>query len=85
MYNVVVNFTIAYVRIALAVYLLILSAQFNPLQPITEDDPKYIRNPELKDRIHCLVGVLPATTFSMMDGEIEQMKAVREKARDLGE
>ncbi|KAL0178036.1 hypothetical protein M9458_026930, partial [Cirrhinus mrigala] len=56
---------------------------FNPLQPIAEDDPKYIKNPGLKDRIHCLVAVLPATTFSMMDHVIDQMKAVREKARDL--
>ncbi|KAI2657854.1 Interferon-induced protein 44 [Labeo rohita] len=54
---------------------------FNPRQPITEDDPKYIKNPELKDRIHCLVGIIPADTFSMMHEVIEKMKAVREKAR----
>lgn len=63
-----------------------LSAQFNPARAITEEDPKYRANPELKDRIHCLVAVLPADTISMMDEQaFEQMRAVREKARDLGE
>ncbi|XP_043094890.1 interferon-induced protein 44-like [Puntigrus tetrazona] len=58
---------------------------FNSAKTIDEDDQKYNRNPALKDRIHCLVGVLPASTVSLMDGEvIKQMKAVREKARDLG-
>lgn len=63
-----------------------LSAQFNPAKAITEEDPNYIGNPELKDRIHCLVAVLPANTCSIMDEKVfEQMKVVREKARDLGE
>ncbi|XDV14630.1 hypothetical protein PO909_014852, partial [Leuciscus waleckii] len=58
---------------------------FNPLRPITEDDPRYKRNPTLKDRIHCLVAVLPADTVSVMDDEkIRQMREVREKARNLG-
>ena len=68
------------------VYLVLLSLQFNPLRPITEDDPKYKKNPTLKDRIHCLVAVLPADTVSVMDNEkIRQMRVVREKARILGE
>ncbi len=63
-----------------------LSAQFNPARAITEEDPKYRANPELKDRIHCLVAVLPANTISMIDEQATgQMRAVREKARDLGE
>ncbi|XP_051767684.1 interferon-induced protein 44-like [Ctenopharyngodon idella] len=58
---------------------------FNPLKPITEEDTKYKKNPILKDRIHCLVAVLPADTVSLIDEEmIRQMKEVREKARDLG-
>ncbi|XP_042624891.1 interferon-induced protein 44-like isoform X2 [Cyprinus carpio] len=58
---------------------------FNPVSSITEDDPKYKRNPILKDRIHCLVAVLPAITVSLMHEEVfAQMRAVREKARDLG-
>uniref|UniRef100_A0A8C2GA16 Si:dkeyp-75b4.9 n=1 Tax=Cyprinus carpio TaxID=7962 RepID=A0A8C2GA16_CYPCA len=72
----------------LIVYCVHLSVQFNPLKPITEEDPKYNKNPTLKDRIHCLVAVLPANTVSMMDETslhiIRQMSDVRKKARDLG-
>lgn len=69
----------------LVVYLMLLFLQFNPLKPITEEDTKYKKNPILKDRIHCLVAVLPADTVSLIDEEmIRQMKEVREKARDLG-
>ncbi|XP_067258863.1 interferon-induced protein 44-like [Chanodichthys erythropterus] len=58
---------------------------FNPVKPITKEDPKYNKNPILKDRIHCLVAVLPANTVSVIDEEmIWQMREVREKARDLG-
>uniref|UniRef100_A0A672P6H7 Interferon-induced protein 44-like n=1 Tax=Sinocyclocheilus grahami TaxID=75366 RepID=A0A672P6H7_SINGR len=57
---------------------------FNPLSSITEEDQKYKRNPILKDRIHCLVAVLPANTVSVMLEEVfGKMGAVREKARDL--
>ncbi|XDV14625.1 hypothetical protein PO909_014847 [Leuciscus waleckii] len=58
---------------------------FNTAKPITEDDPKYKKNPTRKDRIHCLVAVLPADTVSMMDEDIiREMTEVRKKARDLG-
>ncbi|KAK9980638.1 hypothetical protein ABG768_000231 [Culter alburnus] len=58
---------------------------FNPVKPITEEDPKYNKNPILKDKIHCLVAVLPANTVSGIDEKIiKQMREVREKARDLG-
>lgn len=69
----------------LIVYYVHLSVQFNPLKPITEEDPKYNKNPTLKDRIHCLVAVLPANTVSMIDDNIiRQMADVRKEARDLG-
>ncbi|KAL1277127.1 hypothetical protein QQF64_023800 [Cirrhinus molitorella] len=73
---------------------------FNPVKSITEDDPKYNKNPTLKDRIHCLVAVLPANTVSIMNEDkmddnkkddkkidnniFKQMREVRVKARDLG-
>ncbi|KTF78069.1 hypothetical protein cypCar_00042166 [Cyprinus carpio] len=58
---------------------------FNPVKSIGEEDPKYKRNPVLKDRIHCLVAVISASTVSVMDEKIiKQMRDVREKARDLG-
>lgn len=69
----------------LVVYLVFLSLQFNPVKPITEEDPKYNKNPILKDKIHCLVAVLPANTVSGIDEKIiKQLREVREKARDLG-
>ncbi|XP_073698771.1 interferon-induced protein 44-like [Garra rufa] len=58
---------------------------FNTFTPITQEDLKYNRNPTLKDRIHCLVAVLPANTVSMMEEvTLKQMRVVREKARDFG-
>ncbi|KAF5888828.1 interferon-induced protein 44-like, partial [Clarias magur] len=58
---------------------------FNPVKPIDEGNLKYNSNPSLKDRVHCLVSLLPADRISLMsDGVIQKMKAVREKARDLG-
>ncbi|KAA0722545.1 Interferon-induced protein 44 [Triplophysa tibetana] len=58
---------------------------FNPLRPLSEEDQWYNRNPSLKDKIHCLVSVLPANTVSFMkDDVIEQMRKVRKRARDLG-
>ncbi|XP_016378138.1 interferon-induced protein 44-like [Sinocyclocheilus rhinocerous] len=57
---------------------------FNPVSSITEGDQKYKRNPILKDKIHCLVAVLPANTVSVMHEDVfGQMGAVRDKARDL--
>lgn len=54
---------------------------FNPHSSITEDDPKYKKDPTLTDRIHCLVAVLPANTISMMNEDIlRQMREVLEKA-----
>ncbi|KAI7810420.1 putative interferon-induced protein 44 [Triplophysa rosa] len=51
----------------------------------TVKDPWYNKNPSLKDKIHCLVSVLPADTVSLMkDDVIGQMRQVRKRARDLG-
>lgn len=64
---------------------MLLFLQVNPLKSITKEDQKYNKNPILKDKIHCLVAVLPANTVSLIDEKtIEQMREVREKARDLG-
>ncbi|XP_053085933.1 interferon-induced protein 44 [Pangasianodon hypophthalmus] len=58
---------------------------FNPVKPIDKGDPKYISNPSLKDKVHCLVSVLPADRISLISHNvIKKMRAVREKARDLG-
>ncbi|XP_053471546.1 interferon-induced protein 44 [Ictalurus furcatus] len=58
---------------------------FNPLKVIDKDDRNYISNPGLKDKVHCLVSVLPADKISLIsDDVIKKMRAVREKARELG-
>ncbi|XP_036413714.1 interferon-induced protein 44-like [Colossoma macropomum] len=58
---------------------------FNPCCPIDKENPNYISDPSLKDRVHCLVSVLPANKISLTsDDVIHKMKQVREKARDLG-
>ncbi|XP_055061948.2 interferon-induced protein 44 [Misgurnus anguillicaudatus] len=58
---------------------------FNPVGAITHEDSMYNRNPSLKDKIHCLVSVLPANKISIMDNEVKrQMIEVRMKARDVG-
>ncbi|KAM9454561.1 interferon-induced protein 44-like isoform 1-T6 [Clarias gariepinus] len=58
---------------------------FNPLKPLNKGDPKYIENTSLKDRVHCLVSVLPADKISIITDEvIQKMRAVREQARGLG-
>ncbi|XP_060754562.1 interferon-induced protein 44-like [Neoarius graeffei] len=58
---------------------------FNPVRSIDEDHLKYNHNPTLEDKVHCLVSVLPADTISRISEEvIQKMRAVREKARDLG-
>ncbi|KAM9454629.1 interferon-induced protein 44-like [Clarias gariepinus] len=59
---------------------------FNPLKSIDKGDLRFYRtNPSLKDRVHCLVSVLSADKIAIMSGEvIQKMRAVREKARDLG-
>ncbi|XP_036413173.1 interferon-induced protein 44-like [Colossoma macropomum] len=57
---------------------------FNPVCPLDKEHPKYNSNPSLKDKVHCLVSVLPADKISMMTDEvIKKMKIVREKARNL--
>ncbi|KAM9455075.1 interferon-induced protein 44-like [Clarias gariepinus] len=58
---------------------------FNPLKMIDKEDPNYIKHPDLKDRVHCLVSVLPADKISMMSDKVMQkMRDVRQKANDLG-
>ncbi|XP_060754570.1 interferon-induced protein 44-like isoform X2 [Neoarius graeffei] len=53
----------------------------NPLKSTEECDQK----PSLKDKVHCLVSVLPADRISLTSDEVIQtMRDVRKKARDLG-
>ncbi|XP_036413174.1 interferon-induced protein 44-like [Colossoma macropomum] len=57
----------------------------NPASPIDKKHENYNHLPSLKDRVHCLVSVLPADNMSLISEEvIQKMKQVRVKARDLG-
>ncbi|KAK3530690.1 hypothetical protein QTP86_032195, partial [Hemibagrus guttatus] len=60
------------------------SYTFNPVRSIADNDPKYLSNPSLKDKVHCLVSVLPGDKLSLIPEEvIKRMRDVRKKARDL--
>ncbi|XP_072513394.1 interferon-induced protein 44 [Salminus brasiliensis] len=57
---------------------------FNPVSPLNEENLNYNSEPSLKDKVHCLVSVLPADNISLISEEVNQkMKYVREKARKL--
>ncbi|XP_060717094.1 interferon-induced protein 44-like [Tachysurus vachellii] len=57
---------------------------FNPVSAITNDNPKYRKEPALSDKVHCLVCILPADSVSRMDEDIfKKLKDVREHASDL--
>ncbi|XP_072513141.1 interferon-induced protein 44-like [Salminus brasiliensis] len=59
--------------------------KFNPVSPICNDDPFFIREPSLQDKVHCLVSVVPASAISRMDtGIIDKIGEVRSKASSLG-
>ncbi|XP_036413404.1 interferon-induced protein 44-like isoform X2 [Colossoma macropomum] len=59
--------------------------KFNPISPRCEEDQDFIREPTLKNKVHCLVSVVPANAISRMDDSlIQKMKYIRKKATDLG-
>ncbi|XP_036418102.1 interferon-induced protein 44-like [Colossoma macropomum] len=58
--------------------------KFNPRGPISKDDKRYNPNPNLGDKIHCLVSIVPADTISRMDESVlDKMRAIRKTASDL--
>ncbi|XP_030641296.1 interferon-induced protein 44-like [Chanos chanos] len=59
--------------------------EFNPGSPLSEGDPGYNSSPSLKDKVHCLVSVLPADKISLIDDAvIKKMRKIREEASDMG-
>uniref|UniRef100_A0A4W4FMB4 G domain-containing protein n=1 Tax=Electrophorus electricus TaxID=8005 RepID=A0A4W4FMB4_ELEEL len=58
---------------------------FNPKSQISEENPHYLKNPSLSDRIHCLVSVVAADRIAVMDQEIiNKMRQVRQAANRMG-
>ncbi|KAL7846122.1 hypothetical protein AOLI_G00243140 [Acnodon oligacanthus] len=57
---------------------------FNPLAPITEDHQKYNHSPNLCDKVHCLVSILPADNISRISDKVfHKMRKIREKAAQM--
>lgn len=63
-----------------------IGLQFKEEQKLSEGDDFYNSAPRDNDRVHVLVYVVPADTSEPMNKRVlEKIKAVREKAKDLGE
>ncbi|MEQ2268579.1 hypothetical protein XENORESO_005655 [Xenotaenia resolanae] len=58
--------------------------KFNPVSPLTQDDPGYNPTPSADDRIHVLVCVMSANAPQITSSVLEKMSRVRETASDLG-
>ncbi|KAL6481243.1 hypothetical protein MHYP_G00093230 [Metynnis hypsauchen] len=57
--------------------------KFNPRGSIAKDDKRYNPSPNLGDRIHCLVSIVPADTISRMDESvINKMRTIRKTASE---
>ncbi|XP_060755091.1 uncharacterized protein LOC132866365 isoform X3 [Neoarius graeffei] len=58
---------------------------FNPLTPLTAESNNYNPTPNLNDKVHCLVFVLPADKVAQIcDGITDKMKKILQQAQELG-
>ncbi|XP_061167740.1 interferon-induced protein 44-like [Saccostrea echinata] len=51
--------------------------QFNPMVPMTSDSPKFMKDPDLQDKIHCVAIVVDGSTVDVMP------EKVRKQLKDL--
>ncbi|XP_041813580.1 interferon-induced protein 44-like isoform X2 [Chelmon rostratus] len=59
--------------------------EFIPARQMTEDDMGYHSCPTLDDKVHVLVSVIPADSFSILSDEVvKKMKDLRRAASDMG-
>ncbi|XP_061579110.1 interferon-induced protein 44-like [Cololabis saira] len=58
--------------------------KFNPLSPLSYDDPGYNSSPSPDDRVHVLVCVYSANASEVRSSVLEKMKVIREAATELG-
>ncbi|XP_014058583.1 interferon-induced protein 44 isoform X2 [Salmo salar] len=59
--------------------------KFNPMSPLSEEDPGYIKIPSSEDRVHCLVSVMPADKMAFLGKHvIQKMRDIRLAAADMG-
>ncbi|XP_041634511.1 interferon-induced protein 44-like [Cheilinus undulatus] len=58
--------------------------KFNPVSPLTQNDPGYNSNPSLDDKVHVMVGVIPADSVSLLSDEVVQkLRQLRAAATEL--
>ncbi|XP_041634509.1 interferon-induced protein 44-like [Cheilinus undulatus] len=58
--------------------------KFNPVSPLTQNDPDYNSNPSLDDKVHVLVCVIPADQVSLLtDRVVQKLRQVRAAATEL--
>ncbi|XP_074552454.1 interferon-induced protein 44-like [Halichoeres trimaculatus] len=59
--------------------------KFNPVSPLTEEDPDYKPNPSLDDKVHILVCVVPADSVPLLNtAKVQKLRRVRVAASELG-
>ncbi|XP_028446536.1 interferon-induced protein 44 isoform X2 [Perca flavescens] len=58
--------------------------KFNPVSPLSAEDPWYNPCPSPEDKVHVLVCVLSANTAEITDSVLKKMAEVRKLASDLG-
>ncbi|XP_047442392.1 interferon-induced protein 44-like [Mugil cephalus] len=59
--------------------------QFNPSAALHSEAYGYIKSPELKDKIHCVVYVLDTCKISIMPEKLEEkLEAIRKKVNSMG-
>lgn len=59
--------------------------RFNPLVPFESDTPGYIKNPDLKDKIHCVAFVIDGSTVDVMpDKVLKHMKDLQARMNHRG-
>ncbi|KAI1890305.1 hypothetical protein AGOR_G00152370 [Albula goreensis] len=59
--------------------------KFNPETALSEGDPLYNSNPNLGDKVHCLVTVVSADNFAIMnDDMVKKQRKIRLAASELG-
>ncbi|XP_078309352.1 interferon-induced protein 44-like [Crassostrea virginica] len=59
--------------------------QFNPMVPFTSDNPKFINNPNLNNKIHCVAFVIDSSSVEVMsDSVLEKMKDLQVRMNQRG-
>ncbi|KAG7315584.1 hypothetical protein KOW79_020450 [Hemibagrus wyckioides] len=58
--------------------------KFNPLSPVSPNDPGYRSNPSTEDQTFCLVNIIAADKVSLMHDDVfAKLKRIREEATNL--